>query len=78
MGSLDVDSLFVNIPLDENIVICVNQLFKNIDTVAGFPKSEFKQLLCLATTNTLMLYLWAHLLNLPLLTLFCHTIKKTD
>ena len=55
MGSLDVDSLFANIPLDENIVICVNQLFKNIDTAAGFPKSELKQLLCLATANTLML-----------------------
>ena len=36
MGSLDVDSLFTNIPLDETIDICVNQLFENIDTVEGF------------------------------------------
>ena len=33
MGSLDVDSLFTNIPLDETIAICVNQLFENTDTV---------------------------------------------
>ena len=36
MGSLDVDSLFTNIPLDETIDICVNQLFENTDTVEGF------------------------------------------
>ena len=44
MGSLDVDSLFTNIPLDETIDICVNQLFENTDTVEGFTKSELKQL----------------------------------
>ena len=49
MGSLDVDSLFTNIPLDETIDICINQLFENTDTVEGFKKSELKQLLCLAT-----------------------------
>ena len=38
MGSLDVDSLFTNIPLDETIDICVNQLFENTDTVEGFKK----------------------------------------
>ena len=40
MGSLDVDLLFTNIPLDETIDICVNQLFENTDTVEGFTKSE--------------------------------------
>ena len=45
MGSLDVDSLFTNIPLDETIDICINQLFENADTVEGFKKSELKQLL---------------------------------
>ena len=48
MGSLDVDSLFTNILLDETIDVCVNQLFENTDTVEGFKKSELKQLLCLA------------------------------
>ena len=40
MGSLDVDSLFTNIPFDETIDICINQLFENTDTVEGFTKSE--------------------------------------
>ena len=47
MGSLDLDSLFTNIPLDETVDICVNQFFENTDTVEGFIKSEHKQLLCL-------------------------------
>ena len=56
MGSLDVDSLFTNIPLDESIDICVNQLFKNTDTVEGFTKSELKQLLCLATKESYFIF----------------------
>ena len=42
MGSLDVDSLFTNIPLDETIDICINQLFENTDTVEGFTKLVLK------------------------------------
>ena len=45
MDSLDVNSLFTNIPLDETIDICANLLFENTDTVEGFTKSESKQLL---------------------------------
>ena len=56
MGSLDVDSLFTNIPLDETIDICVNQLFENIDTVEGFKKSELKQLLYLATKESYFMF----------------------
>ena len=56
MGSLDVDSLFTNIPLDETIDICVNQLFENTDTVEGFTKSELKQILCLATKECYFLF----------------------
>ena len=56
MGSLDVDSLFTNIPLDETIDICVNQLFENTDTVEGFKKSELKQLLCLATKESYFIF----------------------
>ena len=52
MGSLDVDSLFSNIPLDETIDICINQLFENTDTVEGCTKSELKQLQCLATKES--------------------------
>ena len=56
MDSLDVDSLFTNIPLDETIDICVNQLFENTDTVEGFTKSELKQLLCLATKESYFIF----------------------
>ena len=86
MGSLDVDSFFTNIPLDETIDICINQLFENTDTVEGITNSELKQIICLATT-CVILYLtvyftnklqqWGRLLDLPLLTHFCHTMKKT-
>ena len=56
MGSLDGDSLFTNIPLDEAIYICINQLFENTDTVEGFTKSELKQLLCLATKESYFIF----------------------
>ena len=56
MGSLDADSLFTNIPLDETIDICINQLFENTDTVEGFKKSELKQLLCLATKESYFIF----------------------
>ena len=55
-GSLDVDSLFTNIPLDETIDICVNQLFENTDTVEGFTKSELKQLLSLAIQESYFIF----------------------
>ena len=44
MGSLDVDSLFTNIPLEEIIEICTNTLFENMEKV-GFSKIKFKELL---------------------------------
>ena len=52
MGSLDVDSLFTNIPLDETIDIFINQLLENTDSIDGFTKSELKQLLRLATKES--------------------------
>ena len=45
-----------NIPLDETIDICVNQLFENTDTVEGFTKSELKQLLSLATKESYFIF----------------------
>ena len=38
MASLDVDSLFTNVPLDETIEICVNELFKSSQTASGLNK----------------------------------------
>ena len=52
MGSLDVDSLFTNIPLKEIINICTNLLYKHVDVIAGINKSEFENLLSLATQES--------------------------
>ena len=52
MDSLDVDSLFTNIHLEETIEICTNQLFKGSETVEGLNKTEFKELLSLATKDS--------------------------
>ena len=48
MGSLDVDSLFTNISLEETTNTCTNLLYDN-DVIIGINKSEFKKLLSLAT-----------------------------
>ena len=39
MGSLDVHSLFTNIPLEETIEICTNELFKDSETVETLSKT---------------------------------------
>ena len=35
MGSLDIDSLFNNMPLEETVDICTNTLFENTERVDG-------------------------------------------
>ena len=53
MASLDVDTLFTNIPLDETIDIYVKKLFKTLDTlVKGISKNGFRHLLYLATKES--------------------------
>ena len=49
MGSLDDDSLFTNIPLDETINICINTVNSEQDVIQGINKEEFQNLLTLAT-----------------------------
>ena len=51
MGSLDVDSLFTNIALEETIEICSNELFKETATVKGLSKTEFTELLSRTTKD---------------------------
>ena len=48
IGSLDIDSLFTNIPHEETIETSTNNLFKNSNIVHGLNKSEFNDLLSLA------------------------------
>ena len=52
MASLDVDSLFTNIPLEENIEISTNELFKESQTVEGVSKTEFKEFFSLSTKES--------------------------
>ena len=52
MSSLDMDSLFTNIPLEETTEICTSELFKESETVRGLSKTQFKQLLSLATKDS--------------------------
>ena len=51
MGSLDVDFLFTNIPLEETN-ICCDTLFKETDIYDGYSKSEFKTLLSLTSKES--------------------------
>ena len=49
MASLNVESLFTNIPLDETIENCINDLFSNNDTVHNSIKEDLKELLKFAS-----------------------------
>lgn len=56
MSSFDVDSLFTNIPLEETINICCDELFKSTPTVAGLTKPQFRSLLELTTKDSFILF----------------------
>ena len=40
LDSLDVDSLFTNMPLNGTADICINQIFAKTDTAKSFRKSK--------------------------------------
>ena len=56
MASLDVKSLFTNIPLDETINIACDELFKARDIVQKLTKQDFKDLLSTAVKESLFLF----------------------
>ena len=59
MCSFDVDALFTNIPLDETITICCNELFKGKHhraKISGLTKKQFRSLLELATKESFILF----------------------
>ena len=56
MASLDVEALLTNIPLEETINICVEQVFKTTDKVEGLNKEDFHSLLSLATKESFILF----------------------
>ena len=56
MASFDVKSLFTQIPLDETIENCLEELFMNSEIVNGFKRSQLKELLFLATKECYFLF----------------------
>ena len=56
MASLDVDSLFTNVALDETIKICIDKLFKSEMTVSGLNKKEMFEMLSLTLKESIILF----------------------
>ena len=56
MASFDVDALFSNIPLDETINICIDELFKNNSIVKNLNRNQVKELLELATKQSFFIF----------------------
>ena len=56
MASLDVDSLFTNVPLEETIHICVNELFKSNGSIHGLNKKQITKMLSLTTKESIILF----------------------
>ena len=56
MASLDVDSLFTNIPLDETIDIVVKGVYGTKRKVNGIWKNDFRELLYMSTKGTVFYF----------------------
>ena len=56
MSSLDIESLFTNIPLEETINICTDSLFIGKDTINNINKETFKLLLQLALSESCFVF----------------------
>ena len=63
MASLDVDSLFTNIPLDETIDISIDSLYKDDENSPKIPKDVFRNLLTVATKESFFLCLKTNSIN---------------
>ena len=56
IASLDLDSLFTNVSLDETVEICVNELFKSSQTISGLNKQQALEMLSLTTKENVILF----------------------
>ena len=56
MASLAVDSLFTNVPLEETINICDNELFKGNSSIHGLIKKQIFEMFSLTTTESIFLF----------------------
>ena len=55
MASLNVDSLFTNVSLEETINICVNELFKSSSSIHGINKKQITEMFSLTTKESIIL-----------------------
>ena len=56
MASPDADSLFTNIPLEETIDICVDNLYNDNENPPNIPKHDFRNLLNIATKESFFIF----------------------
>ena len=56
MASLDADSLFTNIPLDEIIDVFTDSLHKDDKNTPKIPKNVFRNLLDVATKESIFIF----------------------
>ena len=56
MASLDVDSLFTNIPLYETIDICIDSSYKDDENSPEIPKDVFRNVLTVATKELFFMF----------------------
>ena len=56
MASLDVDSLFTNIPLNKTIDICIDSLYNDKENTSKIPKDVFRNLLYVATKESFFMF----------------------
>ena len=56
MVSLDVDSLFTNVRLEETINMCGNELFKSNSSIHGLNKKQITEMLSLTTEKSVFLF----------------------
>ena len=56
MASLDVESLFTNIPLEETIKVCWGSLYKNQELLSNINKNQFEKLLRVALWSNYFLF----------------------
>ena len=56
MASLHMDSVFTNVPLEETIKICIDELFKSEMTVYGLNKKKMFGMLSLTLKESIILF----------------------
>ena len=56
MASFDIESLFTNIPLQETIDLCVENLFQDRTHVDNLSKGSFRELLTRTMSESLILF----------------------